>query len=130
FRYASELIEFNFDRKKLYDNLYRITENMARLRGYILANFELSSSGASAVKLTKDVLQQYNVDPIDTGKLVGTLAEIEGMKSWAFFIEEANIIRVRLRSKGPVINTLAMKYNGGGHPMASGATVYSWEEAE
>ena len=39
------------------------------------------------------------------------------------------MIRVRLRSKGPVINKLAMQYNGGGHPMASGAKASSWEEA-
>ena len=39
------------------------------------------------------------------------------------FVEEADEIRVRLRSKGPIINPLAKKYNGGGHPLASGATV-------
>ena len=46
------------------------------------------------------------------------------------FIEENDTIRVRLRSKGPVINGLAKNYNGGGHPLASGATAYSWEEAD
>lgn len=40
------------------------------------------------------------------------------------------MIRVRLRSKGPVINELASRYNGGGHPMASGAKVYTWNEAD
>lgn len=33
-----------------------------------------------------------------------------------------------LDCKGPVINTLAEKYAGGGHPLASGATVKNWEE--
>lgn len=46
------------------------------------------------------------------------------------FVEEPNQIRVRLRSKGPKINTLAARYNGGGHPLASGAKVKSWEEAD
>ncbi len=50
--------------------------------------------------------------------------------SWVVFIEEGDQIRVRLRSKGPVINTLAKEFNGGGHPLASGATAYSWEEAD
>jgi len=130
FRYAAQLIEFDFDRKELYDGLYRISENIARLRGYILANFKLTASGASTIKLTKEILQTYNVAPIDTGKLVSTLGDIEHIKAWAFFIEEEDLIRVRLRSKGPVINTLAAKYNGGGHPLASGATVDSWEEAD
>ena len=37
---------------------------------------------------------------------------------------------MRLRSKGPIINTLAEKYAGGGHPMASGATVKNWAELD
>jgi len=130
FRYAAQLIEFDFDRKELYDGLYRISENIARLRGYILANFKLTASGASAIKLTKEILQKYDVAPIDTGKLVGALGDVEHIKAWALFIEEEDLIRVRLRSKGPIINTLAAKYNGGGHPLASGATVDSWEEAD
>jgi phosphoesterase RecJ-like protein len=46
------------------------------------------------------------------------------------FLEEKESIRVRLRSKGLVINKLAAQYHGGGHSLASGATVYSWEEAD
>lgn len=46
------------------------------------------------------------------------------------FIEEEDQIRLRLRSKGPVINTIAMKYDGGGHPLAAGASVYTWEETK
>jgi phosphoesterase RecJ-like protein len=44
--------------------------------------------------------------------------------------DEENVIRVRLRSRFVHINPVAEKYNGGGHACASGATVYSWEEAE
>ena len=33
-----------------------------------------------------------------------------------------------MRSKGPAINEIAAKYHGGGHPKASGASVYSKEE--
>ena len=51
------------------------------------------------------------------------------MKCWVFFIEDSSEIRVRLRSKGPVINGIAKKYGGGGHPLASGAAVKTWEEA-
>ncbi len=55
---------------------------------------------------------------------------MKGICAWVIFIEEDDSIRVRLRSKGPIINVLAKKYNGGGHPLASGATVNSWEEAD
>lgn len=130
FRYASELIEYEFDRQALYDGLYEVDLNIARLRGYVLQNLTVSDSGMSAIKITEETLEKFNVDAMQTSKLVGLLGEIKGVCAWAFFIEEPDVIRVRLRSKGPVINELAEKYNGGGHPMASGATVYSWEEAE
>jgi phosphoesterase RecJ-like protein len=35
-----------------------------------------------------------------------------------------------LRSKGPVINGVARKFKGGGHPLASGASIHSWDEVE
>ena len=46
------------------------------------------------------------------------------------FVEEEDQIRVRLRSKGPIINNLAKQYRGGGHPMASGAKIFKWAEAD
>lgn len=130
FKTASNLVQYNFDIPNLYQDLYNIEENMARLRGYILQNFTLSDAGVSVIKLTKETLGKFNIDPSETGKLVSVLGDIEGMKSWVFFIEEEDVIRVRLRSKGPVINKLAEKYNGGGHPLAAGAEVSSWSEAD
>ena len=130
FQYAAQLINYDFDRQALYDGMYKIDEKIARLRGYVLQNFELTENGSSAIYMTKDVIEKYKVSTNDTGKLVGALGDIDSVKAWVFFIEEDDLIRVRLRSKGPVINALAAKYNGGGHPMASGATVYSWDEAK
>lgn len=130
FFYASELIDYDFDRTELYDGLYGIDLNIARLRGHVLQQLKVSEYGTSVMKLTKETLDKYGVKPIETSNLVGAFGDIKGLKAWVMFIEEDDLIRVRLRSKGPVINTLASKYNGGGHPLASGATVYSWEEAE
>ncbi|HLR43180.1 MAG TPA: bifunctional oligoribonuclease/PAP phosphatase NrnA [Pseudogracilibacillus sp.] len=130
FRYAADLIEYDFDRTALYDGLYDVDLDIARLRGYILQNLSISDTGMSAIKLTKETLAAYNVEAIDTGRLVGAPGDVKGVLAWVFFIEEDDKIRVRLRSKGPQIHKLAERNNGGGHPLASGATVYSWQEAE
>ncbi len=130
FRYAAELVNYTFDRTALYNSLYDVPDKIARMRGYILQNFKISKSGATSIKITKDVLEKFDIDPIETGGLVGILGDIQGVKAWIIFIEEEYIIRARIRSKGPVINTLANKYKGGGHPLASGASVGSWEEAD
>ncbi|SET44867.1 phosphoesterase RecJ domain-containing protein [Oceanobacillus limi] len=129
-QYAADLVTYDFDRPELYEGMYNVKDTIARLRGYVLQNFTLSANGVSSIKLTKDILARFNVSPSESGMLVGILGDVEGIKAWVFFIEEDELIRVRLRSKGPVINEIAAKYNGGGHPLASGATVYSWDEAE
>ncbi|MCM3741165.1 bifunctional oligoribonuclease/PAP phosphatase NrnA [Oceanobacillus luteolus] len=130
FQFAAELVTYQFDRPELYQNLYSVETNIMRLRGHILQDFKMFESGLCAIKLTKELLDEYQVSADETGQLVNVLGDVKGIKAWVFFIEEDDLIRVRLRSKGPVINEIAAKYNGGGHPLASGATVYSWEEAD
>ncbi|KGX93368.1 oligoribonuclease [Pontibacillus halophilus JSM 076056 = DSM 19796] len=130
FQYAAELATYSFDRSALYNELYKMEHAVAHLKGYMLQNFTMSSSGLAHVKITTDILTKYDITPSQTSKLVGTLGDIDGIKSWVIFVEEEELIRVRLRSKGPVINDIAAKYNGGGHPMASGATIYKWEDVE
>ncbi|KGX89106.1 DHH family phosphoesterase [Pontibacillus litoralis] len=127
---AADLATYDFDRTALYDGMYKTSPAIARLKGYILQNFTISSAGVSTVKLTKETLEQFHVTPSQTSAVVGLLGEVEGMLTWAIFVEEDEQIRVRLRSKGPAIHNVAAKYNGGGHPRASGATVYSKEEME
>ncbi|SET79563.1 phosphoesterase RecJ domain-containing protein [Salinibacillus kushneri] len=128
FQIVSELVQYPFDRTKLYDDLYNTKHNIARLKGYILQNFTVSESGLSTIKITADILEEFGLTVAETSQLVGILGDIEGIIAWVFFIEEPEEIRVRLRSRGPVINNVAAKYNGGGHPLASGASVDSWEE--
>jgi len=130
FQSVADLITYAFDRSEIYTNLYRMKENVARLQGYILLNYTLHPSGMSSIMLTKDLLDKYDLTSVETGQLVNVLSDVSGIKAWVMFIEEKDSIRVRIRSKGPVINELASKYNGGGHPMASGAEVSDWNEAE
>ncbi|HWO97331.1 MAG TPA: bifunctional oligoribonuclease/PAP phosphatase NrnA [Bacillus sp. (in: firmicutes)] len=130
FQYAGELVQYGFEFKELYDQLYSTKLNVAQLQGYVLQNFTLHTSGVAHMTLTKEILERFETTPSEASQLVGVLGSIEGIQAWAFFIEEDDLIRVRLRSKGPVINTIAQKYKGGGHPMAAGASIYSWDEVE
>lgn len=130
FEIASSLIKQPFDRTKLFAEMYEVDRKILHLQGYIYQNFTIDENGAAYIKLTQDILQRFDVTVSETSQLVGSLGDVKGICAWSIFIEEEDQIRVRLRSKGPIINTLAMQYNGGGHPLASGASVYSWEEAD
>lgn len=130
FSYAGELIHYHFSRTELYDKMYELDPHIIKLNGYILQNFEFRENGVASVILSKKLLDEFGALPREASQLVGTLGDVKGIKAWVFFIEEEDQIRVRLRSKGPVINGVARKFNGGGHPLASGASIYSWDEAE
>lgn len=130
FSYAGELIHYNFSRPEMYDKMYELKPNVVKLSGYLLQNFEMRPSGVAYLKISKELLEEYDVKVSEASLLVGILGNVKGIKAWAFFIEETDQIRVRLRSKGPIINTIARKYRGGGHPLASGASIYSWNEVE
>jgi bifunctional oligoribonuclease and PAP phosphatase NrnA len=128
FQYAGELIKYDFSRTEVYDGMYELPMNVVKLNGYVLQNFEMNENGVASMILPKELLAQYEVRAADASLLVSALGSVEGIKAWAFFIEESDQIRVRLRSKGPVINGIAKKYKGGGHPLAAGASIYSWDE--
>lgn len=130
FSYAGELIHHNFSRTELFNDMYDVSENVTRLNGYVLQNFEILENGTGKMVITRDILREFNTTPAEASLLVSSLGAVKGVKAWAFFIEEEKEIRVRLRSKGPVINGVARKYNGGGHPMAAGASIYSWDTVD
>jgi len=130
FETASRLIQKNFDRNTLHDRMYEMPLPLMRLNGYVLEHFELNEAGVGQMRIPMELMQRFGVTPESASLLINSFSSVTGIKAWVFFIEEADQIRVRLRSKGPVVNTLAAKYNGGGHPLAAGATVYSWEACD
>lgn len=130
FEYAGKLIQYGFDRSILFNSLYEMDAHVLKLQGYVLQNFSMDKNGAASIKLTGTILDKYEVTASEASLLVGTLGSVKGIKAWVFFIEEPAEIRVRLRSKGPIVNELARQYNGGGHPMAAGASIKQWSEAD
>ncbi len=128
FAYAGDLIHYQFSRTELFDKMYELEPNIIKLQGHVLQNFEFQDNGVAIVKLTKELLEEYQAKPSEASLLVGILGDVKGIKAWVFFIEEQDQIRVRLRSKGPIINVVARKFNGGGHPLAAGASIYSWDQ--
>ncbi|HEX7064937.1 MAG TPA: bifunctional oligoribonuclease/PAP phosphatase NrnA [Bacillales bacterium] len=130
FHAAGVLREYEFSISDLYAQLYQVQMNVMRLNGHVLQFFEMSPNGAGHIQLHEETLNKFQVLASDASQLVNAISDVKGIKAWVFFIEEPDQIRVRLRSKGPIVNEIAKKYGGGGHPMAAGATIYKWEEAD
>ncbi|WP_414049934.1 DHH family phosphoesterase [Macrococcus animalis] len=126
---ASELLKYDIEHTQMINEMQQRDLTSMRFQGYVLQHFKFED-GVGYIFITKEILQQFNLSASDASLFVNTLADTQGIKAWAFAIDETSEIRVRLRSKDVVINTLAAEYNGGGHPLASGASVYSPEELD
>ncbi len=61
--------------------------------------------------------------------MVGVMGDIRGVDIWVNFTEAPEGVLCELRSSKYNINPIAVKYGGGGHEKASGATVASKEIA-
>ncbi|MCQ9278044.1 DHH family phosphoesterase [Staphylococcus borealis] len=128
---ASQLLAFPFNHNAELNKMSEKDPKLMPFQGYILQHFELSDSHEYCqIRITNDVLKQFNIQPNEASQFVNTVADISGLKIWMFGVDEGDQIRCRIRSKGITINDIANQFGGGGHPNASGVSVYSWDEFE
>ena len=120
---ASKLMkEFNLDIPKLYEMMYLRSIDEIRFMGYFFQNLKVTENGVGYIKITDSIQKEYGMDAASIGNMIGELSYVNELLVWITFSEDVkqNLVRVSIRSRGPVINTIAMQYNGGGHKLASG----------
>ncbi len=122
----------NIDFTKLYEPLYSRPLSEVRLQGYIYQNMVITENKLAYIKITDDIIKKFEVDVASAGNMINDLKSVDGILVWVFLTEDTknNIIKANIRSRGPIINSIAMKYGGGGHIYASGARIKNWDEAE
>lgn len=108
---------------ELYDDLYARPLSEIRLQGYMYQNLIVTDNGLGYLKITDEIINKFEVDPASSGNLVNNFNNINEVLVWVTFSEDIKqgLIRVNARSRGPEINKILERYNGGGHKFASGA---------
>lgn len=130
FRLASHLMETEFDTNEIYAQLYADDFSFIRLRAQFVLKIEFTENNVAYIYTTKDELENYEADTFTISRaMVGTMGDIKGVNVWVNFTETDNGVLAELRSNKYNINTIAVKYGGGGHLRASGATLKNREEA-
>ena len=132
-RLIANLIEdYNLDIENIYHDLYRRPLAEIRLQGYIGENMKVTKNGLGYIYISNDIMAKYEVDANCAGNMVNSFNDIAEVIVWTTISEDTknNLIKFNIRSRGPVINTVAENYNGGGHKFAAGAKVYSIEERD
>ncbi len=134
FYMVSKLIsETKFDFVSSYNNLYLRPIKEVKFEGYIINNMTITDNGFAYLKITQDMLDEYGVDAATAGNMVNNFNYIEEVLAWAVFTVDNNnggTIRGNIRSRGPIINEVAANYGGGGHKLASGVRLKSFEEVD
>lgn len=131
FRNIAELYDIGLNAKEVYAYLDVRTEELTRFRGFLLQNYEKTPNGVVYFKVLPEHLERFNVTLEEASSLVNDLGSFKDCPIWLLFAEyEGGIVRCRMRSKGPGINVLAGKYEGGGHRLACGANLGTWERTE
>ena len=126
------LKDYGLDIPKLYSELYMRPLNEVRLQGYIGQNMKVTENGVGYIKITEDILKKFQVDVASGGNMINNFNYIDEVLVWIAITEDVknDLIKINIRSRGPVINSVAEKYNGGGHKLASGAKVSTMDEAD
>ena len=133
FTLVSKLIKENkIDFTNLYANLYLRPIKEIKFLSYIYANINITENGFGYLKITDEILSEYNVDPATAGNMVNELNFIEEIIAWGLFSLDKtnNNVRGTLRSRGPIVNEIASNYGGGGHAMASGVKLENFDQAD
>ena len=131
FRLAAFLTEQPFDTNEIYLNLYNDELAAKKLRAQYTMKIKTTEHGVGYIYTTLAELQAETADTFTVSRgMVGTMSDIKGMDIWVNFTEtEDRGVLCELRSSRYNINPIAVKYGGGGHAKASGASVKDYETA-
>ena len=130
FRIAAYLFEQEFDTNDIYRNLYADDFAHIRLKAEFVLKIKFTEHKVAYIYTTLDEAKATGADIFSISRgMVGTMAEIRGIDIWVNFTETEDGVLCEIRSSKYNINPVAVKYGGGGHKKASGATVADREEA-
>lgn len=132
FSTVSKLLEYcDIDISKVYEKLYLRPLNEVRLEGFISLNMIVTENKLGYVIIKNDDIIKYGVDSASAGNMINNFNYIKEVLVWVTITEDIknNQFRISIRSRGPEINKIAEKHNGGGHKMASGIRVSTIDEA-
>lgn len=133
FNVASKLLnDYKLDLKSLYNIIYERPLNEFRFQAFLALNMTVTENGFGYIKVTNEMIKEFNVDSGTASNMVNNFNFIKDMIVWAFvsYDERQELFKVNIRSRGPIINEIASKYNGGGHPLASGARIKNEEDVD
>ena len=124
FQLASHLMAQGIDTTSLFRSLYADSLESKQQKAQFIQKIQLTPGTVAYIYTTLEEFQSLGMDTFAVSRgMVNTMADIKGVDIWVNFTETENGVLCELRSATKNINPIAVKYGGGGHAKASGATV-------
>ena len=119
------LDETGLDITLAYEKLYMRPFREVKFQGFMQQNMKITENKVGYIVVEEDDLKEFSVDPATPGNMINEFNYIDDMLVWVSFTYDKDLetYRVSIRSRGPIINGVASRFNGGGHIYASGARV-------
>ncbi len=130
FRHASFLMQRKIDTNELYRSLYASDYEQMKLRAQYVLKIQFTPKNTAYIYTTLDEMQAMGADTFSISRgMVSVMSDMRGVDAWVNFTETESGVLCEIRSSRYNINPIAVKYGGGGHAKASGATLKNREEA-
>ena len=130
FRLAAVLMETGFDTNEMFRNLYADELSGKQLKAKFTLKIQHTDNGVAYIFTSLDEFNALGLDTFTVSRgMVNTMADLKGMPIWVNFTETEQGVLCEIRSNKYNINPVAVKYGGGGHQKASGATVPDYNTA-
>jgi phosphoesterase RecJ-like protein len=127
YQIAADLINLGVQPNLLYRELYEQGSlSKLQLSGTVLTRVKVDFEGRIAYTyVSQDDFKKTHAHPADTENLVNECLKIQGTEVALIFVEQMNRqIKISFRSRGQFdVAKIAEHFNGGGHRLASGATL-------
>ena len=124
FEVASFLLSVPFSINELYVNLYADDFEQIKLRASFVLKINFTDKKVAYIYTTKEEMAVLNKDSFSISRgMVNTMADLKGVDIWVNFTEADGVVLCEIRSSKYNINPIAVKYGGGGHAKASGASL-------
>lgn len=130
FEIAAFLMKAEFDTNEIFRHLYADEYENKKLKAQFVLKIQFTEHNVAYIYTTREEFEQYGVDSFTISRgMVGTMADMKDVDIWVNFTETEAGVLCELRSSRFNINPIAVKYGGGGHQKASGATIADRETA-
>jgi phosphoesterase RecJ-like protein len=129
-RIVSQIKKFAFKPDRIHRLMKKSGTDFLKWKQFVTYRAQVTKEGIANLRVTKEMLENLGLNSSEAAPLIHALVAYKPARIWVLFIEEDGKIRVRIRSKTIAVNEIAKNYGGGGHRLAAGALLSTWEEAD